>query len=137
MSLRATTASLVLAAPAFAGPPAIPLITHDPFFSAWSMSAKLTDDWPRHWSGGILGMSGLVWVDGKAWRWCGPMPGNVPAAEQRGVEVGLDTTTYTFAADGVELTVRFCSPMGAAEDMVQVSGSVSSVTFSAHATDGA
>src|SRR5688500_20306455 len=54
--------------------PAVPLVTHDPFFSTWSMTDRLADDWPRHWTGHVRGMSGLVRVDGQTMRWMAPGP---------------------------------------------------------------
>ena len=44
--------------------PAVPLITHDPFFSVWSFADQLTDDVPRHWDGVRKYMIGLLAVDG-------------------------------------------------------------------------
>lgn len=52
-------------------PTAVPLITVDPFFSIWSCADRLTDDAPRHWSGYRNSMTGLVFVDGKCYRFMG------------------------------------------------------------------
>lgn len=90
--------------------PAYPLVVQNPYFSSWSMGDKLTDGWPRHWTGAICGMSGLLRVDDKAYRWCGPQPGNVPAAEQARVDFTATATQYVFEAGGVHLDVRFVTP---------------------------
>ena len=90
--------------------PAVPLVTHDPYFSVWSFSDKLTDSWPRHWTGKTMGMCGLARIDGKAYRWCGPEPRDVPAMEQVSCEVGPMSTAYRFHAGNLELNVIFRSP---------------------------
>lgn len=92
-------------------PPAIPLVTHDPYFSVWSFSDRLTDDWSRHWTGAIHAMCGMVRIDGKPYRFMGTQPADVPAMEQTRVEVGPLCTTYTFEADDASLTLTFLSPM--------------------------
>lgn len=138
LTKAATLLSLALLTPAaIAEPPAIPLITHDPFLSVWSMSERLTDDWPRHWSGDTMGMSGMLRVDGKPFRWCGRLPSNVPPAQQTRVDINLTSTTYTFNADGAELSVTFSSPLGLADDLSRASESISTISFSARSTDNA
>jgi hypothetical protein len=34
-------------------PPAVPLVTIDPYTSCWSTSSALAGDWPRHWTGAV------------------------------------------------------------------------------------
>ncbi len=51
--------------------PAYPLITIDPYTSAWSMSDRLYDDVVRHWTGTRHGMVGALRVDGKLYRFLG------------------------------------------------------------------
>ena len=88
-------------------PPAVPLFTHTPYFSSWSMANKLTDDWPRHWTGGITGMFGAIRVDGKTYRWCGPAIVDLPPMTQTSLEVRPLSTRYTFQEEGIEFDVTF------------------------------
>jgi len=120
---------------AFSEPPAIPLITHDPYFSVWSMSSQLHADWPKHWSGKIMALSGLVRVDGVAYRWCGALPQSATPAVQRKVDVGVTSTAYTFNAGPVELIATFTSPSALATDPVLASMSISALSFNARSTD--
>ena len=92
-------------------PPAVPLVTHDPYFSIWAVTDKLTDDWPRHWTGTVYALSAMARVDGKAFRVMGPSPRQVPAMTQTGLIVTPTQTFYTFADAGVELKLTFTSPL--------------------------
>jgi hypothetical protein len=121
-------------APAFR-PPAVPLMTHDPYFSVWSFRDNLADDWPRHWTGTAYELSALARVDGSPYRIMGPNPRDVPAFRQTSVEVKPTQTLYTLAAAGIELTLTFTSPL-LIQDLDIMSRPVTYVTVAFHSTDG-
>src|SRR3954469_11085 len=51
--------------------PAYPLITHDPYFSIWSVSDTLNTSATRHWTGTEQSLLGMLQVDGKVYRFLG------------------------------------------------------------------
>ena len=116
-------------------PPATALIAHDPYFSIWSDTDKLTDSPTRHWTGHAQPIEGLVRVDGKALRFMGRDPEDVPAMEQTGMELTPLHTKYHFAGAGVALDFTFFTP-SFLDDMDLMSRPVTYLTWSAHATDG-
>src|SRR3954462_1481039 len=79
-------------------PPAVPLVTIDPYTSCWSFNDRLSDDWPKHWTGKTHGMAGLVRVDGKAYRFMGGPDVVREAAEQVSLNVRATSTEYQFNA---------------------------------------
>ncbi|MDW8290393.1 MAG: DUF4965 domain-containing protein [Armatimonadota bacterium] len=91
-------------------PPAVPLVTHDPYFSVWSFSDRLTDDWSKHWTGANHALCGMVRIDGKPYRFLGVLPLGVPSMRQTGLQVLPTRTVYTFEADGVQLQLTFLTP---------------------------
>ncbi len=115
-------------------PPAVPLVTHDPYFSIWSVSDRLADCWPRHWTGAVNALSSMVRVDGKTYRLMGPEPNDVPPATQRSLRVLPTRTIYQFEAGGVLLDLTFCSPL-LPDDLDILSRPVSYLTWTARSQD--
>ena len=79
-------------------PPAVPLVTIDPYTSCWSMADRLYDEWPKHWTGQTHAMCGLIRVDGKPLRFMGDAPEVPEAIEQQSVVVRATRSIYNFAA---------------------------------------
>jgi hypothetical protein len=116
-------------------PPAVPLVTVDPYFSIWSFNDRLNGADTRHWTGKAHTLLSLVRIDGKAYRLAGAQPAGVPALEQTGVEVLPTRTIYTFAGGGVRLTLTFTTPM-LPDDLDVLTRPVTYVTWQAASTDG-
>ncbi len=116
-------------------PPAVPLIANSPYFSVWSMADRLTDDATRHWTGTPQELSGLVRIDGKPYRIIGNEPEQVPAMEQRKVQVLPTRTIYQFEAAGVAITLTFMTPTLPA-DLDVMSRPVTYVTWTVQSKDG-
>jgi hypothetical protein len=117
-------------------PPAVPLVTHDPYFSVWSMSDALADDRTKHWTGATHGMVGMARIDGKPHRFMGqsysPLP---PPMRQVRLEVFPTRTVYEFEAEGVRLRLTFLSPL-LPDDPDIFARPVTYLTWDAWATDG-
>jgi Domain of unknown function (DUF4965)/Domain of unknown function (DUF1793)/Domain of unknown function (DUF5127)/Domain of unknown function (DUF4964) len=106
-SLVIAVFSAALPAEAQERPPVVPLVTHDPYFSIWSMADRLTDVDTRHWTGVDQPLAGLIRIDNVAYRYMGADPRQVPAMQQTSLEVTPLHTIYTFETAGVRLRVTF------------------------------
>jgi len=115
-------------------PRAIPLVTHDPYFSVWSMSDRLTDEWPKHWTGTVNAMCGMIRIDAKPYRFMAPPQIKVPPMKQVSVEVLPTRTIYQLEEAGVYLTLTFTTP-ALLDDLDILSRPVTYVTFDVRSTD--
>ena len=85
-------------------------MAHDPYFSVWSTTDKLTDSPTKHWTGHSQPLNSLIRVDGKPYRIMGSDPRNVPAMEQTGIELTPTHTRYHFSGGGVAVDLTFSLP---------------------------
>jgi hypothetical protein len=115
-------------------PPAVPLVTHDPYFSIWSMTDRLSDDWTRHWTGRVRALVAMVRIDDETYRLMGKEPRQIPAMSQTGFEVFPTRTIYHFNEAGVELTMTFLSPL-LANDLEILSRPVTYLTVGVRSID--
>ena len=115
--------------------PAVPLVTHDPYFSLWSMNDALTDGVTKHWTGTRQPLTGLIRIDGQIFRWMGEYPRAVPPAKQTGLEITPTRTVYRFEQQGVRIQVTFLSPL-LPFDLDVLSRPISYVTITNSAIDG-
>jgi hypothetical protein len=115
-------------------PPAVPLVTHDPYFSIWSTTDDLNGSPTRHWTGKPQRLTGLVRIDGNVFRWMGDAPRTVTALPQTGLKLTATHSIYQFAGQGVLLEVDFLSPV-LPSDPDLMSRPVTYITMTAHSQD--
>ncbi len=79
-------------------PPAVPLITTDPYTSCWSFSDKLNESNTKHWTGKNHSMIGYLKVDGKTYRFMGAS------------DVEMDTVAPNGQGEGYEAAYTLKKP---------------------------
>ena len=117
-------------------PPATPLIVHDPYFSIWSTTDRLTDSETTHWTGSAQPIAGIARIDGKPFRFMGRRPDTFPAMEQTATSVAPTHTRYEFRQGGVTLELTFFTP-AMMNDIDVLSRPVTYLSWTARSTDGA
>ena len=90
--------------------PATPLVVHDPYFSIWSTTDRLTDGPTRHWTGVRQELNGIVRVDGKNYRYLGDADSSVPALLETGRQITPTRTVVTMQSSEIELSLTFLTP---------------------------
>ncbi len=91
-------------------PPAVPLVTSDPYLSIWSEADHLTDDVTRHWTRHEHPLVSLIRIDGHAYRLMGNDPKKVPAFPQTSLQVLPTRSIYQFDDSHVHVTLTFMTP---------------------------
>ena len=131
-----TSAAVSLEICAGLRPPAVPLVVHDPYFSAWSFDDAPEKEWSGHWTGAVHPLCGLVRVDGKTYVFFGAPKLDAPAATRTGMRMTATRTFYDFEAGGVKLTLTFASPL-TFDDLSRLSRPASYCEITVVSADGA
>ena len=120
-------------------PPAVPLVTVDPYFSVWSFADSLPGGTTRHWTGKPNGMAGLIRIDGDCFRFLGTAEEtgepDLPATWQTELEVRPLSTCCTFRQNGVELRLAFTAPLLLSDPEI-LSRPVNYLSLTVRALDG-
>ncbi len=116
-------------------PPAVPLVTCDPYFSIWSPADKLTDADTAHWTSKPQRLTSLVRIDGRPFRVMGKTPADAPALPQTKLEVLPTRTIYSFEGAGVQLTLTFMTA-ALPDDLDLLARPVTYLTWKVKSADG-
>ncbi|HET6386385.1 MAG TPA: DUF5127 domain-containing protein [Armatimonadota bacterium] len=144
-ALAAVVAGLLAPLPALAQspanttefrPPAVPLVTFDPYLSIWSEADHLTDENTRHWTRREQSLRSLIRIDGKTYRLMGADPAAVPAFPQTGLRVFPTRTIYNFDNAHVHVTMTFMTA-ALPHDLNILSRPLSYITWQVRSVDGA
>ena len=116
-------------------PPAVPLVTFNPYLSIWSCADLLTDRNTQHWTKHEHSLVSLIRVDGQAFRLMGNEPATVPPLPQAGLTVTPTRSIYDFENANVHVTLTFMRP-ALPDDLDALSLPLSYVTWQVRSTDG-
>jgi hypothetical protein len=117
-------------------PPAVPLVTFDPYLSIWSEADKLTDRNTQHWTHREHSLASLIRIDGKTYRLMGAEPKDVPAFTQVSVQVLPTRSIYEFEDAGIHVTLTFMTA-ALPHDLDIFSRPLSYITWDVRSVDGA
>ena len=116
-------------------PPAVPLVTFNPYLSIWSEADHLTDNATRHWTHREHSLVSLIRIDGKAYRLMGHDPADVPALPQTGLQVTPTRSIYDFDDGQVHVTLTFMTA-ALSHDLEVLARPLSYLTWQVRAVDG-
>jgi hypothetical protein len=128
-------ADCILAQNAAFRPPAVPLVTTDPYLSIWSAADHLNDRNTTHWTGHAQSLLSVIRVDGSPFRIMGRDPRGAPALPQVSLSVMPTSTVYQFEGAGVHVTLTFLTPL-LPHDLDLMSRPLTYLTWQVRSTDG-
>ena len=117
-------------------PPAVPLVTFDPYLSIWSEANKLTDKNTQHWTHREHSLVSLIRIDGKTYRLMGAEPAGIPAFPQLSLNVFPTRSVYEFEDAGVHVSLTFMTAL-LPHDLDVFSRPLSYLTWDVRSVDGA
>lgn len=112
--------------------PLIPLFNIDPYFSVWSFG-KINKVSPQHWTGKRNSMLGIVYIDGKPFRFLGE--GDLPVIEQINIDIDALSTIAVYRNEMIELTAIYTSPV-MADNLYYTSRPITYLKLSFNSIDG-
>jgi hypothetical protein len=116
-------------------PPAVPLVTFDPYLSIWSGADHLTDRNTVHWTGHEHSLVSLIRVDGQSFRIMGHDLDSAPTLPQTGLTVTPTRSIYEFEGAKIHVTLTFMTPALPA-DLDAISLPLSFITWQVRSADG-
>lgn len=116
-------------------PPAVPLVTSDPYLSIWSEADHLNDKNTQHWTHREHSLKSLIRVDGKSYRLMGADPEGVPALPQTGLQVTPTRSIYQFENPSIHVTMTFMTA-ALPHDLDVLTRPLSYITWDVHSLDG-
>ena len=116
-------------------PPAVPLVTFDPYLSIWSCADHLTDRNPQHWTKHEQALASLIRVDGQVFRLMGNDPAGVPPLPQTGLTVTPTRSVYEFENPRIHVTLTFMTP-ALPQDLDALSLPLSFLSWQVRSVDG-
>jgi hypothetical protein len=116
-------------------PPAVSLVTSDPYLSIWSAADRLTDDATRHWTRREQPLVSLIRIDGAVYRLMGNEPRHLPVLRQAAVRVFPTRSVYDFDDGHIHVTLTFLTP-GLPEDLDVLARPLTYLTWGVRSVDG-
>ncbi len=116
-------------------PPAVPLVTCDPYFSIWSFSNHPADDWTKHWTGANMALTSMVRIDGKCYRILSIGVDSLPELPLENLIVNPTQTIYQFSGKGIELSLTFTTPL-IPDDLSLMSQPITYLSWNVRSGDG-